>query len=80
MFLIHLITNYLGWFFTVYIFFQLFALYVHFRQPGKVESATLPRWYYAQAVTTHAIAGSVFILNDLSGSNKAVTDATGAVW
>lgn len=74
------LTNYLGWFFTVYIFFQLFALYAHFRQPGKAESATLPRWYYAQAVTTYAIAGSVFILNYLSGSNKAVTDATGAVW
>jgi uncharacterized membrane protein len=74
------LTNYLGWFFTVYIFFQLFALYVYFRAPGNAENAPLPRWYYAQAVTTYAIAGSVFILNELSGSNKAVTDATGAVW
>lgn len=74
------LSNYLGWFFTVYLFFQIFALYVYFRQPGKAEVAGLPRAYYAQAVTTYAITGSVFILNYLRGSDRAVTDATGAVW
>ena len=73
-------SNYLGWFFTVFVFFQLFALYVYFRQPSKAAVATLPTWYYAQAVTTYAITGSAFILNYLSARNRAVTDATGAVW
>ncbi|HEY7342016.1 MAG TPA: carotenoid biosynthesis protein [Ktedonobacterales bacterium] len=74
------LSNYLGWFFTVFIFFQLFALYVYFRQPGRVDSTSLPKWYYAQAITTYAITGSQFILNYLSAHNRAVTDATGAVW
>ncbi len=75
------LSNYLGWFFTVFIFFQLFALYVYFRQPGRAGSATtLPTWYYAQAITTYAITGSAFILNYLSAKNRSVTDATGATW
>jgi uncharacterized membrane protein len=74
------LSNYLGWFLTVFIFLQLFALYVYFRRPDKTDSSTLPRWYYAQAVTTYAITGAVFILNYLSASNHTVTDATGAVW
>lgn len=74
------LSNYLGWFFTVFIFFQLFALYVYFRQPGRADATALPKWYYAQAITTYAITGSTFILNYLSAKNRAVTDATGAVW
>jgi putative membrane protein len=74
------LSNYLGWFLTVFIFFQLFALYVYFRQPGRADSTTLPKEYYAQAITTYAITGSAFILNYLSAKNRAVTDATGAVW
>lgn len=74
------LSNYLGWFLTVYSFFQLFALYERFRQPGTGESAKLPASYYAQAVTTYAITGSVFVLNYLTGKDRTVTDATGAVW
>jgi uncharacterized membrane protein len=74
------LSNYLGWFLTVFIFFQLFALYVYFRQPGRADATTLPKEYYAQAITTYAITGSAFILNYLSAKNRAVTDATGAVW
>lgn len=75
------LSNYLGWFFTVFIFFQLFALYVYFRQPRKAgDATTLPKWYYAQAIITYAITGSAFVLNYLSAKNRAVTDATGAVW
>ncbi|HEY1388030.1 MAG TPA: carotenoid biosynthesis protein [Ktedonobacterales bacterium] len=74
------LSNYLGWFFTVFIFFQLFALYVYFRQPGRADATKLPTWYYAQAITTYAITGAQFILNYLSAHNRTVTDATGATW
>src|SRR6202051_1753490 len=45
------LTNYLGWFFTVYVFFQLFALSLRFRRTGSEEEASAFPWsYYAQAI------------------------------
>lgn len=74
------LTNYLGWFLTVYLFFQIFALYVRFRRPSGEKVEALPRSYYTQAVTMYAITGGVYMLQYLSGTNRSVTDATGAVW
>lgn len=74
------LTNYLGWFLTVYTFFQLFALFARFRGAGKAETVRQPREYYAQAVALYAVIGAVYVLQFLTGGNKAVTDATGAIW
>jgi uncharacterized membrane protein len=74
------LTNYLGWFFTVYIFYQLFALYLRFRQAGRVETPALPRPYYAQAIILYALLGLAYILGYLVSSNTQVTDAAGIVW
>lgn len=74
------LTNYLGWFLTVYIFFQLFALYLRFRHVDHVETLTLPRFYYAQAIIMYAVLGLTFIVGYLVGSNKQVTDAAGIIW
>jgi len=74
------LTNYLGWFFTVYVFFQLFALYLRFRKVGQGEARPLPKSYYAQAVVIYAVIGLTFILAYLVGSNTPVTDAAGIVW
>src|SRR5947208_2521482 len=75
-------TNYLGWFFTVYVFFQLFALYLRFRKASRDrEELTLPRSYYAQAIVMYAVIGLVIVVNYVVGStNTAVTDAAGIVW
>src|ERR1700693_5271717 len=43
------LTNYLGWFFTVYVFIQLFALVVRFREFGNKTMRTWARSHYAQA-------------------------------
>ena len=51
------LTNYLGWFFTVYLFLQLFALFVRFR-PGDVKVEHLPRSHFAQAVLMYAVMGA----------------------
>src|SRR6202048_2816215 len=52
------LTNYLGWFFTVYVFFQLFALSLRFRRTGSEEEASaLPGSYYAQAIIMYAVIG-----------------------
>ena len=73
------LTNYLGWFFTVYLFFQLFALFLRVRKAGA--EVTWPRSYYAQAVVMYAVIGLTFVLDYLVvGTNSQVTDAAGVVW
>src|SRR5256714_2505391 len=76
------LTNYLGWFFTVYVFFQLFALYLRFRKASREgEELTLPRSYYAQAIVMYAVIGLVIVVNYLvGGPNRAITDAVGIIW
>jgi uncharacterized membrane protein len=75
------ITNYLGWFFTVYVFLQLFALVVRFREPGNQTMRTLPRSYYFQAVLMYTIVGLTPVLTFLvGGTDSPVTDAAGVVW
>jgi uncharacterized membrane protein len=75
------LTNYLGWFFTVYVFLQLFALVVRFRPSGQETMRTLPRSYYTQAVVMYAVVGLTPVLTFLvGGSNSSVTDAAGVVW
>jgi uncharacterized membrane protein len=75
------LTNYLGWFFTVYVFLQLFALVVRFRDSGSKTMRTLPRSYYAQAVVMYAVVGLTPVLTFVvGGTNSTVTDAAGVVW
>ena len=75
------LTNYLGWFFTVYVFLQVFALVVRFRESGNQTMRTLPRSYYAQAVVMYLVVGLTPVLTFLvGGTNSPVTDAAGVVW
>jgi uncharacterized membrane protein len=75
------LTNYLGWFFTVYVFLQLFALVIRFRQFGQETMRTLPSSYYAQAVVMYAVLGLSYVLAYIAlGSSTPVTDAAGVVW
>jgi putative membrane protein len=74
------LTNYLGWFFTVYLFLLLFALFIRFR-PGSETEWTFPRSHYAQALLTYAVMGLSPILTFvIGGNNSQVTDAAGVVW
>ena len=76
------LTNYLGWFVTVYVFFQVFALSLRLRKASREgEKPTLPRSYYAQAIVMYAVIGLVIVVSYLVGStNTAITDAVGIVW
>ncbi len=74
------LTNYVGWFFTVYVFLQLFALFLRFRRAGAA-SLPLPASYYAQAVASYAVIGVAAVLSYLVFTgNTVVTDAAGVVW
>jgi uncharacterized membrane protein len=76
------LTNYLGWFFTVYVFFQLFALSLRLRKASREgKEPTLPRSYYAQAIVIYAVIGLTFVVNYLvGGTNMPIMDAAGIVW
>jgi len=75
------ITNYLGWFFTVYVFLQLFALFLRFRKAAHKGAPPLPRSFYAQAIVMYAQLGLMAVLTYLvSSGNTLVTDASGVVW
>jgi uncharacterized membrane protein len=75
------LTNYVGWFFTVYVFLQLFTLFLRFGRVADPESPPLPASYYAQAVISYAVVGVAAVLSNLvfTGST-VVTDAAGVVW
>src|SRR5260370_20795712 len=65
------LTNYLGWFFTVYVFYQLFALYLRFRKASREgEEPTFTRSYYAQAIVMYAVIGLTVVVNSLVGSTN----------
>jgi len=74
------LTNYLGWFFTVYLFLQLFALLVRFR-PSSETVTKFPRSHFAQALLMYAVMGLTPVLTFVvGGSNTPATDAAGVVW
>jgi putative membrane protein len=73
------ISNYLGWSFTVYVFFQLFALYL--RQRGSDDlSRAMPMTHYLQTIQVYTWTGVRFVLVFLLSTNMQVTDAVGRVW
>lgn len=74
------LSNYLGWFFTVFVFMGLFALYVRARGPDPVRAQ--PKSYYVQATIMYALIAFFFVLNYLvKGSvTDTLTDATGVTW
>jgi len=75
------LTNFLGWFFTVYVVFQLFALFLRFRKAAHEETRPMPKSYYAQAIIVYGVLGLTFVLSYLvSSGNTLVTDAVGVVW
>jgi putative membrane protein len=75
-------TNYLGWSLTVYVFFQLFAMYLHFRRPGsQMQADGLSASYFAPVTVMYAVIGLGVVLAYLVGvSNTSVADAAGVVW
>jgi uncharacterized membrane protein len=74
------LVNFLGWTFTVYLFLQLFALYLRRRgplpgaQPGQTTASDL------QAVLLYAATTFWFFGKFFTGKRTTITDATGTTW
>ena len=74
------ISNFLGWSLTVYIFFQLFALYV--RKSGYTDpDPAIPITHYLQIILVYMWTGVGFVLNyPFRPTNTQITDAVGHIW
>jgi len=75
-------SNFIGWFFTVYVFFQLFALYLKSR-PNIYARAQpeISKGYWWQAAISYGVTGLAAVLIALfPTADSSVIDATGKVW
>jgi uncharacterized membrane protein len=72
------VTNFLGWYLTVYVFYQLFALYLRGRRP---HPEPLTSGYWRQAVLFYAAsaAGNILLVIPRVGPS-VVSDPTGVEW
>jgi hypothetical protein len=72
------LTNYLGWYLTVFTFLQLFALYLARRPDPVVPSLPPGHWYLACVL--FAVIALDYPAGNLGGENVPIKDATGRVW
>ncbi|MFN3622579.1 MAG: carotenoid biosynthesis protein [Hyphomicrobium sp.] len=73
-----LLSNYLGWYLTVYAFMQTFAIYLVVWGP---EAATAqPKSYYMQAVSMYAVVALQFVVNWAVKGSTTLVDANGVNW
>lgn len=74
------VSNFLGWYLTVYVFFQLFALYLHRRSGDLRRQAVADFW--RPAVAMYAVTALRPVLTSLSHSAEQaiVSDQAGVVW
>jgi putative membrane protein len=74
-------SNYLGWFLTVFVFFQLFALYLRGRPKASATAQTSSRGYWLLAVLFYGAIALGTPLNILTQTaNATVADAAGVLW
>ena len=71
------LTNYLGWFLTVFLFMQAFALYLRARSAPLLA---VPDSHWFQAAAFFLVMALDFPAGYLGITSSAVTDATGKVW
>src|SRR5260221_2086888 len=74
-------SNFMGWFLTVFVFFQLFALYLHGRQNAYAQVQPVSREYWMQAVVFYSVTALGITLHIMTQTTNAIiADATGVLW
>src|SRR5712692_9420566 len=56
-------SNFMGWFLTVFVFFQLFALYLRGRQNAYAQVQPVSRGYWLQAAVFYGVIALGIVLN-----------------
>jgi uncharacterized membrane protein len=74
------LVNFLGWTFTVYLFMQVFALYLRGRGPVSAPDPDASRASDLQAVLLYLLTTLSFFVRLFTGTRTVVTDATGMSW
>ncbi len=70
-----------GWFLTVFVFLQIFALYLSRFANAPLESGVIePKSYWYQAVAAYGILAFGRVVPAFVGKNVRVTDRTGTAW
>ena len=75
--------NYAGWLLTVFVFYAIFAGYVHSSTPAGVAFTKLrvDRPFWASAIAMYALLGARYVLTYLTPTtNKPYVDAVGHQW
>ncbi len=74
-------SNFMGWFLTVFVFFQLFALYLRRQQNVYAQAPAMSRGYWLQAVVFYGVVTLSTPLNMLTQiTNATIADAAGVLW
>ncbi|HUE01343.1 MAG TPA: carotenoid biosynthesis protein [Bryobacteraceae bacterium] len=71
------VSNFLGWYLTVYVIYQLFAIYLR-KRASDGGPVTAGHWCLAVVFYGVSALGNLVLLAD--GGSTVATDATGAVW
>lgn len=74
------LANFLGWTFTVYLFMQVFALYLRSRGPLPTAQPDRTTASDLQGVLLYAATAISFFPKFFTGERSTVTDAVGATW
>jgi uncharacterized membrane protein len=74
------LVNFLGWTFTVYLFLQVFALYLRGRSPAPTAGPGRNTASDLQGVLLYTATAISFVTEFFTGARTTVTDATGATW
>jgi Carotenoid biosynthesis protein len=72
--------NFVGWTFTVYLFMQVFALYLRRRGPHTTLAPAQATASDLQGVLLYAATTIWFFTRFFTGERTTVTDATGMTW
>lgn len=72
------LSNYLGWFLTVYLFYQAFAIYLF--KKHQFHEIPLPQGYWYQSIWLYLVIGLSFFINYLTDTAGSVSDAAGFNW
>jgi putative membrane protein len=74
------LVNFLGWTFTVYLFMQVFALYLRSRGPLPTAGPSGATASDLQGALLYAATAISFFTEFFTGDRTIVTDATGTAW
>jgi uncharacterized membrane protein len=72
------VSNFFGWYLTVFVFYQLFALFLR-GQPERPRSENRV-WYWRLPILCYAASAGGNLLLAIPGTSFAVTDAAGRQW